>query len=228
MVDPNIVKSISLVLLLLAHTFPLQLHPEIFVHSSSPVCLSNLRHSIYICDLLLLKAIHLPLLVDAIGSIQEGTSRPSIKHKVYKWWKEYDDSVLWLFTSGRIFSSTPPLKTFSKSCGTSVTYEDYKEDIYFALRGRSDTWPSLSMCSSQSSWQRGGVLATWFSFFRFNSYLKNLISFTGCTVDITHSRVLLTTCKSQRLQQSSIMQLVSGLSVCHANDQKRTKSIEAK
>ena len=77
---------------------------------------------------------HLPRLVDAIDSIQEGTSRPSIKHKVYKWWKEYDDSVLWLFTSGRIFSSTPPLKTFSKSCGTSVTYEDYKEDIYFALR----------------------------------------------------------------------------------------------
>ena len=61
--------------------------------------------------------------------------------------------------------------------------------------------------------------------FRFNSYLKNLISFTGCTVDITHSRALLTTCKSQRLQQSSTMQLMSGSSVCH---QKRTKGIEAK
>ena len=173
---------------------------------------------------------HLPLPVDAIGSIQEGTSRPSIKHKVYKWWKEYDDSVLWLFTSGRIFSSTPPLKTFSKSCGTSVTYEDYITRKIFILHWEADQTPGHHYpCAVPSQVGRGGAsLPPDSVLFRFNSYLKNLISFTGCTVDITHSRALLTTCKSQRLQQSSTMQLMSALSVCHANDQKRTKGIEAK
>ena len=81
-------------------------------------------------------------------------------------------------------------------------------------------------CAAPSQVGRGGAsLPPDSVLFRFNSYLKNLISFTGCTVDITHSRALLTTCKSQRLQQSSTMQLMSGSSVCH---QKRTKGIEAK
>ena len=53
----------------------------------------------------------------------------------------------------------PSPKAVAPRSPTKIT-----KKIFILHWDRSVTWPSLSMCSSQSSWQRGGVLATWFSF----------------------------------------------------------------
>ena len=66
-----------LVLLLVAHAFPLEFHPEVFVHPSSPVRFSNLRQRWVSFGHTFPK--NIPLLVDAIGSNLAGTSTPSGK-----------------------------------------------------------------------------------------------------------------------------------------------------
>ena len=75
------------------------------------------------------------------------------------------------------------------------------------------TWPSLSRWSSQSSWQRGGVLATWFGL-RLNSNLKSVVDFTGSTVDIRHSLALLTTCGNRFFEDNFLGIFFNEVTTC--------------
>ena len=75
------------------------------------------------------------------------------------------------------------------------------------------TWPSLSRWSSQSSWQRGDVLATWVEL-RLNSNLKSVVDLTGSTVDIRHSLALLTTCGNRFFEDNFLGIFFNEVTTC--------------
>ena len=134
-------------------------------------------------------------------------------------------------TSGLILSSMPPLKTFSKSCGTSVTFTKvmlFMQPINEGLVQLGHLLTVILSFAQTPTWQRDGdtvqldhlTLAVqvelpvklaegrrprhlvWFedSLLIWGiSFVQNQILFwrnsvTGSTVDIKHSRALLTTC----------------------------------